>query len=142
MGEKRIPGPVYMVIGAAMILMSVFIDVQKLVVFILAGAVFIVIGFFKILIKLDHDRKEQERHARHAHHPQLHHPAQHQHAQHPAQHQHAQHHAQRHQSQQAQTPPANYEHKTETVQVVRCSKCGVKLHHLFKFCPNCGQRLR
>ncbi|MBU2561685.1 MAG: hypothetical protein KKD17_05275 [Nanoarchaeota archaeon] len=126
MAEKKIPGPVYIVIGAAMVLMSVFIDVQKLVVFILVGAVFIVIGFFKIIIKLDQRRKEQERHARHAHH---------QHAAHPRPQRPAAHHP-------AHTPPANYEQKTETSHVVRCSQCGVKLHHLFKFCPSCGQKLK
>jgi len=149
MAQKKIPGPVFIIIGAAMVLMSVFIDVQKLTLFILAGAVFIVIGFIKILMKLEEGRKMAERHARHraahphhAAHPQASNPAHK--GTHPA-HKTGTHHPAHQGAHRASHPGAkkpDYEHKTQTTHVVRCSQCGVKLHHLFKFCPNCGQKLK
>lgn len=144
MSDRKIPAPAYIIIGAAMILMSVFIDLEKLTLFVLVGAVFIVIGFFKILMKEKKsaeyhamrraDQQKQAHHASHAnqqaahrqpqHAQQAHHPA----AQHPAQHvSHAQHPQHLHTSQST---------------TVRCSSCGVKVHPLFKWCPNCGQKLK
>lgn len=51
MKKTEISGQLYVVVGVAMLLMSVFIDYEKLMLFILAGAVFIVVGFLKLVIK-------------------------------------------------------------------------------------------
>ncbi len=166
MAEKKIPGPAYIIIGSAMVLMSVFIDVEKLVLFILVGAVFIVIGFIKILMNLEEGRKRRDRHAKHPHHRTSHHPSHHTSAK-PASKEgnegdegktggeskgdsdnsHSPHHSLKqtaaHHEHAAHKPASqDYEKKTTTKQVVRCSQCGVKLHHLFKYCPNCGQKLK
>lgn len=121
MAQKKIPSAAYIIIGSAMILMSVFVDVQKLAFFVFAGAIFILVGFFKIIMK----QQKETKHPHHVHHPAhkpakhaVHKPAAHKphpHAKHPATHQ---------------------------TTIVRCSSCGVKLHHLFKFCPNCGQKMK
>jgi ABC-type nickel/cobalt efflux system permease component RcnA len=130
MSEFKIPGPVFIIVGAGMMLMSVFIGIksgiiEKFALFIFVGAVFIVIGFFKVLLK---EKRTAELHAHHAEHP---HHAQHPAPAHAAPRQGAHpHHAQH---------PQHAQHQHS--QVVRCSGCGVKLHPLFKFCPNCGQKL-
>jgi len=119
----KIPGPAYMIIGAGMVLMSAFINPEKLAFFVFIGALFIVIGVFKIIIK---DKKPAVHHVAH-HAPHHHQSAVHnQVAAHHVQHvHHAEH-------------PSSVHH----TQVARCSGCGVKLHSMFKFCPNCGQRLK
>jgi ABC-type nickel/cobalt efflux system permease component RcnA len=137
MSDKSIPGAVFLIIGAGMVLMSAFIDVNKLSFFIFVGAVFVVIGFFKILLKL---KKEAPRAHHHPANPNAaqgqHHPAQ-QHTQHP---QHAAaHHAAHPQHAQHQQ---HAQHEVHHNPVIRCASCGVKLHPLFQFCPNCGQKLK
>jgi ABC-type nickel/cobalt efflux system permease component RcnA len=128
MSDKKIPGLVYVIVGAAVVLMSVFIGVnsgllEKFALFIFIGAIFIFVGFFKIIMK---DKKSADLRAQHAHPHHAQHPAPqipntpHHHAAHA---QHQQHHAQH-------------------SQVVRCSGCNVKLHPLFKYCPSCGQKLK
>ncbi len=137
MSDKKIPGAVFIIVGSAMVLMSVFIDMEKLAMFILAGAVFIVVGFIKILIVLD-EKKKHAHHKHKLHHAQHNQAAQHKHVQHQNQ-QKSQHHQN---AQHSTTTKKDYENKTQTTSIVRCSQCGVKLHHLFKFCPNCGQKLK
>ncbi len=127
--RMKIPGVAYLIIGAAMVMMSAIIDPLKLVFFVFVGAVFIVIGFIKILArekKLKHHPDTYHHVAPHPHHAAAH-TAQHQHASH--QHAAVQHPAQHHQA-------AHVQHTS----VARCSSCGAKLHHMFKFCPNCGQK--
>lgn len=136
MSDKKIPGPVYVIVGAAVVLMSVFIGVnsgllEKFALFIFIGAIFIFVGFFKIILK---DKKAADLRAHHAHPHHVPHPAPPipqagVHQQHP-------HNAQHHQT------AAHQQHHIQHSQVVRCSGCNVKLHPLFKFCPNCGQKLR
>jgi hypothetical protein len=121
MSDKKIPGPVYLIIGAAMILMSVFIDPEKLLFFILVGAVLVVVGFLKILMR----EKKKVNHA-------VHHPAEHHATPMP-------HHTPEHKQSLHQQPAHHAVHTTTTIS---CSNCGVKLHPLFKFCPNCGQKLK
>jgi len=129
MSDKKIPGPVYLIIGAAMILMSVFIDPEKLLLFILAGAVVLVIGFLKILF----GEKKQVHHV-------VHHPVEHPTT--PMPHHTPQHKQSLHQQPaHHQQPNAQY-HPVHTTTTISCSNCGVKLHPLFKFCPNCGQKLK
>lgn len=135
--DVKIPASVWIVVGAGMILMSVFVginagNIEKFTIFILAGAVFIVYGFFRILMK---EKKE----ARKLYHPQPHHAEYHKPVHPRAEHQHkpaAHPHSPAH--------PAQHTHAAQSAQphVVRCSNCGVKLHHMFKFCPNCGQKLK
>ena len=143
---KKISGPIYIVIGTAMIFMSAFIDIHKLLFFVLAGAVFILIGFFKILIKSKEGHKKHHRHpAHHPHkpaHPQHHHKPGHPH--HPAKHpsHHAAHHKHpAHKKTQHHTAHKHSAHH-KTTSVAKCSSCGVKIHPLFKFCPKCGQKLK
>ncbi|MFC1741307.1 hypothetical protein ACFL3V_02110 [Nanoarchaeota archaeon] len=128
MTKKQIPGPVHVVIGVAMVVMSAIADPIKLSIFIFAGAVLIVYGFFKIIIKEQKPKKHKfpQPHPQHAHpHHKTQHPAHKHH--HAAQHkQHAQHKA----------------HPTQHTHVVRCASCGVKLHPRFHFCPNCGQKMK
>jgi ABC-type nickel/cobalt efflux system permease component RcnA len=125
MTQKKIPASVFIIVGAGMILMSVFVginmqDIAKFSLFIFAGAIFILIGFFKIIIK-------QQKEAKHPHH-RAHHPAHKaKHKPHKPAHKHHPH---------AKHPTAHH------TQIIRCSNCHVKLHHMFKFCPNCGQKLK
>jgi len=139
--DVKIPASVWIIVGAGMILMSVFVglnadNIEKFTLFILAGAVFIVYGFFRILMKEKKEAKKlyhpQPHHAEHhVAHPAEHHKPAHPHAEHPHKPAHPAH-------------PAQQAHAAQSAQphVVRCSNCGVKLHHMFKFCPNCGQRLK
>jgi predicted RNA-binding Zn-ribbon protein involved in translation (DUF1610 family) len=110
-----------MIIGAAMMLMSVFIDVNKLAIFVFAGALLVLFGFFKIIIKV---KKAAPHHKHHAAHP------------------HAKHHkpkvTRHHTAGAHMTPKTKAHHK----QSAYCSNCGVKLHPLFHFCPNCGQKMK
>lgn len=115
MAKKEIPGAVHIVVGAAMVLMSVFIDPVKLSLFILAGAVIIVWGFFKIISR---EKRVSQMHRTHHQAQAKHH---HQQAQHSAHHK-----------------PSHVQH----TQVTRCASCGVKIHPLFKWCPNCGHKLK
>jgi hypothetical protein len=135
MVDKKIPGPAFIIIGSAMVLMSVFVDIEKLSVFVLVGAVFILIGFFKIIMK--EKRSAPKHRAHHAHKPS-HHPAEHKapsaHPSHPA-------HKAGHKT-PAQHKQGASSHHVQHKQVVRCSSCGVKIHPLFKWCPNCGQKLK
>ena len=128
-GKKPLPPVVYLVIGAAMVLMSVFIDAEKLLLFILVGAVFIVIGFIKTVMNAGEEKHKKRRH----HRKHLHHAA----------------HGQTH-----KLSPKDYkqgEHPTHEIKktkhgthmtAARCASCGVKLHPQFKYCPNCGQKLK
>lgn len=150
MSEKKIPAPVYIVIGAGVMLMSVFL---KLYFFVFVGAVFIVVGFFKILIKekkggeahrLALRARAEERAANQGHtHARAQHPA---HAgAHPSQGHNNQHAASAHPSHQHPVHNPQAHHASSQVQhsqVFRCSSCGVKLHPMFKFCPSCGQKLK
>lgn len=160
--DVKIPASVWIIVGAGMILMSVFVGVQqdsieKFTLFILAGAVFIVFGFFKILLKEKKDAKRargpQPHHAEHhtASKPHVTHPhrqvskppaAPHASRHHkPADQSHRSHHAAGpHGKSGASSSSSSHHHGRE--HVTRCSNCGVKLHHLFKFCPNCGQKLK
>jgi hypothetical protein len=130
MSDKKIPGPVYLVVGAAMILMSVFIDPEKLLLFILFGAVLLVVGFIKILLR---EKKKVVHH-------QVHHavegPVQ---GVHPSQHTTA---AAHHAVHPQQSHTHSEHQSTHSTTTMRCASCGVKLHPLFKFCPNCGQKLK
>ena len=128
MTDKNIPGSVWIIIGAGVMLMSLIVGLksdrlESFYLFILAGAVFIVVGFFKIILK---DTKHAKRHVHKTHHA----------AQHPAKpHTH-------HAPVQKKPASKHVAHHTKHVQVMRCSNCGVKLHSMFKFCPNCGQKLK
>jgi 1,4-dihydroxy-2-naphthoate octaprenyltransferase len=57
--EKRtsIPPAAFIVIGSAMILMSVFIDLSKLSFFVFVGAIFIAYAFIKILVAQNAEKK-------------------------------------------------------------------------------------
>jgi ABC-type nickel/cobalt efflux system permease component RcnA len=135
MADKKIPGAVYIIIGSAMILMSVFIDIEKLTLFILTGSVLIVIGFIKILMKEKKGSESMHRRAEHqATHPGVHH------VQHPAHHPQQAHVTHNPAHHPVHHPAAHTE--PQPSQVIRCSSCGVKLHSLFRFCPNCGQKLK
>jgi hypothetical protein len=132
----NIPGPVFIIVGVGAILMSVFIDVEKLAFFILVGAVFVVAGFLKIISKEKKNAVKQPQHAAAHHapgktvqHAATHttHPHNTHHNIHPNTNQHIQHEGQH-----------NIQHK----QTLRCAGCGVKLHSLFKYCPNCGHKLK
>ncbi|MBW2968199.1 hypothetical protein KY362_06965, partial [Candidatus Woesearchaeota archaeon] len=99
--------------------------------------------------KETHKHVTQHKHPAHsAHHAQQsHHPAQHPHAQH--QHPHPQHqHTPAHHNQKLQAPQRHAAHQAEKAKhmkqesVFRCSGCGVKLHPMFRFCPNCGHKLK
>ena len=132
MADKKIPGPAYIIIGAGMILMSVVVglntdSIEKFSIFILIGAVFIVIGFLKIISK---EKKSAETH--HKRH-EVHHERARAHA---AKHALPAHHHEQHQK------TAHPAHHAQHSQVVRCASCGVKIHPLFKWCPNCGQKLK
>ena len=135
-GRKKLPPVAFIVIGAGMILMSVLVgiredNIEKFALFILAGAVLIVYGFFRFIVR----EKKQAKHLHHAAHHPAHHPAHHA-AHKPAAKQQAKHPA-KHAAHAHKAQP----HKTPT-HVHRCANCGVKLHPLFKFCPNCGQRMK
>ncbi len=145
--NKPIGGSIYIIIGAAMMLMSVLIDPTKLIFFILTGAIFIVVGFFKIIIKLEEGKKEGTKktvhHSTHQTTRQVHMTTTANHTNH-----------MRTAGQQAHTTQQKqntHNHTTEKKehenihvhhkQVIRCSNCHVKVHPLFKYCPNCGQKL-
>lgn len=122
MAQKKIPASAYIIIGSAMVLMSVFVDVEKLAIFVFAGALFILVGFFKVLVK-QHKETKHTHHTRHA----AHKPAKHK------------------QPKSAHKPTSHTaakHHPVHHTTIVRCSSCGVKIHPLFKFCPNCGQKLK
>lgn len=127
--RKPIPGSWFLVVGAAMVLMSVFIDVEKLIIFILAGAVFVVIGFFKIIMDLEEGKKKTKHHTKHktSHHHKVHHSENKSHPTHKTTH---------------HTKKTEHgKEKIKHTESIRCTNCGVKLHPSFKYCPNCGQRL-
>lgn len=124
-GKKPIPGSYFLISGVAMILMSVFIDVNKLMFFILVGAIFVVIGFIKEIMRKGEEKSGHKRPASHHTSPGAH--THHKPGEHPT-HPHTTH----------QTKKT--EHGTHTTSV-RCASCGVKLHPQFKYCPNCGQKL-
>ena len=136
MAKEIIRGSVFITIGIAVMLMSLFIDLKngenKLTFFVLAGAVIIVIGFLKII------SREKKSAPHHAHHAEKSH-------QHAAQHQ-SHHratpnkpHVSHHHTAESHITPKMKSHHT---QVIRCAGCGVKLHPLFKFCPNCGHKMK
>ena len=130
MPDKKIPGAVYIIIGAGMMLMS-FFDISKLSFFVFVGAIFVVIGFFKILIKV---KKEIPQHATHPAEHAAHHAVQ-EHPSHPA-------HAATHPAHPAHLQAQHPAHAQHHTQSIHCSNCNVKLHPMFKFCPNCGQQLK
>ncbi len=79
MNVKELSGQLYVVTGSAMLLMSVLIDYEKLMLFILAGAVFIVIGFFKLVMKSGEEKHKQRKanHKTHTTHKRTHHESAH-----------------------------------------------------------------
>ena len=127
-GKKPIPGTWFLVVGAAMILMSVFIDVEKLLMFVLAGAVFIVIGFFKIVMKIEEEKLHAKKHHASHQHNTVHHSDNKTHPPHKVEHH--------------TSKTEHGTHKTTHTSTSTCGGCGVKLHPAFKFCPNCGHKLR
>ena len=139
--NQAISGVTYIVIGTAVMLMSVFIDYQKLMVFILTGAILILVGFFKSIYhhgEKKHAARKAHRHAHHAEHHTAHKHAGHgtagsHHPSHPAHPQHNPHTAKH-------STHAKTQHIKQTT-VLKCASCGVKLHPKFKFCPNCGQKM-
>ena len=48
---KKMHEFIWLFVGVAMILMSVFIDLEKLAFFVFIGAIFITVGAFKFFIK-------------------------------------------------------------------------------------------
>jgi len=122
-GKKPIPGPAWLIIGVAMILMSVMIDSETLLIFILTGAIFVVFGFFKIVIKLEEKNKHKSAHLQNQ-------GAHKEYAEHA-----------KHRQQHKTEKKKDHQHIKHT-QIIRCRNCGVKLHPQFRYCPNCGQSLK
>ena len=163
MTKTKIPGSAYLIIGAGIVLMSFFINYEKLAFFIVCGAVFILIGFVKVVLKLrqsvfqqDSYSSKRKNNTRTINNNQAQHPAKSHthvpthHQSHTQQHSHPQHNSQQHnRSHTQQQSQINHTNQSNNVNNhprnirtrLRCSNCGSILTHEFKFCSNCGQKL-
>lgn len=169
--SKGISGKVYIIVGSAVILMSLFVGInntgiEKMSLFILVGAIFIVVGFVKIISQEKKAAPHLQNHSHHgAHHAQhsahkstVHnqthhtqqgnqHSVQH-HSPHHAQHtHHAQntHHAQHTHHAQNIKPPYHHSPSAQAAHaaaVMKCPGCGTKIHPSFRHCHNCGHKLK
>ncbi|NQU79156.1 hypothetical protein HQ545_05290 [Candidatus Woesearchaeota archaeon] len=134
MSRTKISGSTWIIAGSAIILMSVFIDMERLRVFIVPGAIFVVVGFIKIVLNERRPKHKKHRSASHttAHTAAHHKTGQHAHNQTPRKSTHA--------------TASNKSHTTSpsgnSTSVFRCSSCHVKIHPRFAYCPNCGQKMK
>lgn len=139
MNTKKIPWSAYLIVGGAMALMSVFIDPVKLLLFILAGLVFIIVGIIKLLLHLKNKDKHKTGHPHSSNHSNLysHH---HTHQTRNQSHSHPQHRSTAHLA-HSQTKHKPHMQPAPSQFTLRCSNCGIQLHPNFAHCPHCGLKV-
>ncbi len=110
----KLSGKLYFIVGLGVLLLSYLVNLTRenksFVIFMIVGAVFIVIGIIK---EITSRTKSIEAHDIHLHHG-THNPV------------------------SKKTPSQSKTTATVQHKINHCKNCGMKLRHYDHFCPNCG----
>ena len=132
----KIHGISYLIIGAAVILISLYSNARSgtnsMTLFIYVGIIFLIVGIIKLFLKFIKRQNKPK---------QAHKPVQHHHAQvHHQQVQHAQHTQPRTHHSSHPHHPQHTQHQQVFPQYIVCPKCHARNHTHSNFCMRCGLR--
>jgi len=149
----KINGLVYLAIGLVVMIASYLIDKEKFLLFIIIGAIMVMIGVVKIFAQSRKKKKERrEKQSQHPasqmHHTQTHHQGNHPNMQHPMHRQQSHMHHPQHKVHPGMNRPAHMQQAPSGQQgsvnygYRQCSKCGKYAQGNDNFCSNCGSYLQ